>query len=212
MRKLILGLLGATGLAFASAAGATTSITPTEMIKASDEGGIMTFTTPGPDADGVITASFGHSGILAGDFIDYFLFTIDDDGIGSGSLSTSSSFINGLLVNSTNLDITGVFVNNILADLVLKDKDGNPCGTVRSTTCGIFETWAIQGVNIVSGIQNEIRVVGVSRGNGAFGGDATFVPSAVPEPATWGMMLLGFGAIGFSMRRRRRTAGLLQIA
>ena len=125
MRKLILGLLGATGLAFASAAGATTSITPTEMIKASDEGGIMTFTTPGPDADGVITASFGHSGILAGDFIDYFLFTIDDDGIGSGSLSTSSSFINGLLVNSTNLDITGVFVNNILADLVLKDKDGN---------------------------------------------------------------------------------------
>ena len=94
----------------------------------------------------------------------------------------------------------------------MKDKDGNPCGTVRSTTCGIFETWAIQGVNIVSGIQNEIRVVGVSRGNGAFGGDATFVPSAVPEPATWGMMLLGFGAIGFSMRRRRRTAGLLQIA
>ena len=28
---------------------------------------------------------------------------------------------------------------------------------------------------------------------------------AVPEPATWGMMLLGFGAIGFSMRRRRKT-------
>lgn len=26
---------------------------------------------------------------------------------------------------------------------------------------------------------------------------------AVPEPATWAMMLLGFGAIGFGMRRRR---------
>jgi hypothetical protein len=27
--------------------------------------------------------------------------------------------------------------------------------------------------------------------------------SAVPEPATWAMMLLGFGAIGWQMRRRR---------
>jgi hypothetical protein len=36
---------------------------------------------------------------------------------------------------------------------------------------------------------------------------------AVPEPATWAMMLLGFGAMGFSLRRRRPTTGkLLQIA
>ncbi|HVI05623.1 MAG TPA: PEPxxWA-CTERM sorting domain-containing protein [Sphingomicrobium sp.] len=30
--------------------------------------------------------------------------------------------------------------------------------------------------------------------------------SALPEPATWGMMLLGFGAIGFQMRRSRKPA------
>jgi len=30
--------------------------------------------------------------------------------------------------------------------------------------------------------------------------------TAVPEPATWGMMLLGFSAIGFAMRRKRRPA------
>ena len=34
----------------------------------------------------------------------------------------------------------------------------------------------------------------------------------VPEPGTWGMMLMGFGAAGFAMRRRRRSAGLLQVA
>jgi len=27
--------------------------------------------------------------------------------------------------------------------------------------------------------------------------------NAVPEPGTWAMMLLGFGAAGFAMRRRR---------
>ena len=34
---------------------------------------------------------------------------------------------------------------------------------------------------------------------------------AVPEPATWAMMLLGFGGIGMSMRRRRQPV-LAQIA
>lgn len=36
---------------------------------------------------------------------------------------------------------------------------------------------------------------------------------AVPEPATWAMMLLGFGGIGMAMRRgRKQTGRLLQIA
>ena len=30
-------------------------------------------------------------------------------------------------------------------------------------------------------------------------------PGAVPEPATWGMMLLGFGAAGYAMRRRTKV-------
>ena len=31
-----------------------------------------------------------------------------------------------------------------------------------------------------------------------------FSQSAVPEPATWAMMLLGFGAVGTALRRRRK--------
>jgi hypothetical protein len=34
-------------------------------------------------------------------------------------------------------------------------------------------------------------------------------PPAVPEPATWAMMLMGFGATGVAMRRSRRRKGLL---
>ena len=37
--------------------------------------------------------------------------------------------------------------------------------------------------------------------------------SAVPEPSTWAMMLIGFGAVGYGKRRRRRSAiGLPQRA
>ena len=46
-----------------------------------------------------------------------------------------------------------------------------------------------------------------------FPGPATGGPqpvSPVPEPATWAMMLLGFGGIGFAMRRRK--SGVPQLA
>lgn len=45
-----------------------------------------------------------------------------------------------------------------------------------------------------------------SPGEGNFYGaalDSVSVSSAVPEPATWAMMLLGFGLVGFGMRRGR---------
>ena len=43
-------------------------------------------------------------------------------------------------------------------------------------------------------------------------GSAVGVPNVVPEPATWAMMLMGFGAAGYAMRRRRRSAELPQVA
>ena len=35
---------------------------------------------------------------------------------------------------------------------------------------------------------------------------------AVPEPGTWAMMLVGFGAMGLSVRRRRRSQNMPQVA
>jgi hypothetical protein len=35
--------------------------------------------------------------------------------------------------------------------------------------------------------------------------NSSAVAAAVPEPATWAMMLIGFGAVGYSMRRRRAS-------
>ena len=43
--------------------------------------------------------------------------------------------------------------------------------------------------------------------NFSIGGTLTpsAVSAAVPEPATWGLMILGFGAVGFAMRRRAKV-------
>lgn len=41
---------------------------------------------------------------------------------------------------------------------------------------------------------------------------ASSAVAAVPEPATWAMMLMGFGAMGFALRRRKRTSNILQAA
>ena len=46
---------------------------------------------------------------------------------------------------------------------------------------------------------------GGNGGNGGNGGTNP-PPPAVPEPASWVLMILGFGAIGLSIRRRRRRA------
>lgn len=40
----------------------------------------------------------------------------------------------------------------------------------------------------------------------------TAVTGAVPEPATWAMMLIGFGGIGLSLRRRRKFTAAPQFA
>jgi hypothetical protein len=41
-------------------------------------------------------------------------------------------------------------------------------------------------------------------GNGGGGVTTLEIAPAVPEPATWLMMISGFGILGFAMRRRRR--------
>lgn len=48
-------------------------------------------------------------------------------------------------------------------------------------------------------------------GTGTIRGDVS-VAAAVPEPGTWLLMLVGFGAVGASMRRRRPALRLLQQA
>ena len=57
------------------------------------------------------------------------------------------------------------------------------------------------GVNLASGSATLIGALGTQ-------GITGITIAAVPEPGTWAMMLIGFGAIGVAVRRRRSVRGL----
>lgn len=155
---------------------------------------ITTFTPADPEFsvsgnifNGPISADFGRSGIAAGDYIDRYVFTIPQTGTATGSVTTTT----GTLNLPTDLDIDYVTVNGILADNLVN--------------IDYVEFWSVIGVPITYGVENVIEIAFKSYGAGSYGGQATFVPTPVPELGTWAMMLLGVGFAGFAMRRNRRV-------
>jgi hypothetical protein len=59
---------------------------------------------------------------------------------------------------------------------------------------------------------NKVRLVQNSGGGFEFDNLTIGPVSAAPEPGTWAMLLIGFGAVGAAMRSGRRRAGYLTIA
>jgi hypothetical protein len=206
MRKLMLSIVGASSLGMASAAQAGVPVVVTPNNPANPVGEIFV-TAVG--IDGTISATLGHVGIPDGSFEDLFQFHVPTLGTGSGSLTTSVTLDNYL--GSLDTDLLQVYVNGVLANLVLTDANGNVCTDRTVATCGANETWSLNNVTLLPGVLNTIDVIGLSRGNGSYGGNATFVPAPVPEPAAWALMLVGFAGVGFQLRRKR-NAGLAQLA
>ncbi len=143
--------------------------------------------------DGPISATFGRAGIGMGEFTDNFLFTIPQTGLGSGSITT---ILAGLTGGATDLDFLNVTFSNGSGTFVVP----------TMTNFGFMESGGLANLPIMMNVQNTLSVTYLSRGQGSYGGNLTFAPavSPIPEPATWAMMVLGFGAVGFVMRRRRQ--------
>ena len=132
--------------------------------------------------DPLIKAIFFNSYDSGTSFDDTFTFIIPQNGVGSGSISTSfSSTLNNIVIDQ--LIINGVSY------------------TLDSDASG--QSAVVGGIPIVSGIQNYIRVVGTINGAGGdYAGTATFNATAVPEPASWALLISGFAILGGALRRR----------
>ena len=137
---------------------------------------------------------------------------------GSGTLTTDDvSFVNALNgYTAQNITgITGTFNGSTITglapgfmganNLFYLDGpffvDGNGLGftTAAGVSANLFVT---------NGTNYRVNTQGAGLLTGLVTARATpvSVAAAVPEPATWAMMLIGFGAVGVALRRRRRLA------
>jgi hypothetical protein len=184
MRKMILGMLGATAMTVATAANATLVITTPTSVSVS-----------GPSTTDSINYTFGYSDSDTNSpFSETVSWVNDLAGIYAITLSTVATSVNG----PTDVDITAAFVTGtgIGSPLSLS---ANPFNT------DLIENYALAGQALGAGTYT-LTVQGTRGDSGSFGGNVAFEAAAVPEPATWAMMLLGFGAIGWQLRRRRSSS------
>lgn len=97
-------------------------------------------------------------------------------------------------VSFTGLFAAGAGQGTVYYDLYLA---GNLVGTSSVIVSGIAPVFI---TNSYSGLSDEVRINAL---NGfTVYDDVTFSEGAVPEPATWAMMIGGLGLVGGAMRRR----------
>ena len=94
---------------------------------------------------------------------------------------------------------------NVLGVINLQAQFNNNCS---GDPTGTFCNWSAIGVAF-EGTAYSIDFGGTANQTGydniTFGSDTPGGGGAVPEPATWAMMILGFGLVGASLRRRAFT-------
>ena len=190
-------------------------------VTASATAGCADYTTCGPlpitydfDASTPIvldTASIVGPGSTPGDFAQplgstgkYFSVgpsTVTHNNVTIGNDVSSFSLIWGSVDLYNILTVTTmagdtVFTGADIAALIPGFADGDQVSPTSNPIVTFFLT----------GLDQQAVSFNMDSATNAFEIDNIVVNSAVggvPEPATWAMMLLGFGAIGFSMRRRR---------
>lgn len=190
--RLFKAILPATGaaiaaLSMASAAGATvihvggaTTGAPADATYKFD---LTNGSTPfSPFITARYSADYGkHTGTQAVD--DKFVFTIPQNGLGSGNFSTSFT------LSSNKFTLTNILFNGTsYFSQVTKGAHG----------------WSLSIDNplpITANVENTLEIIGSVKGINGYSGNLTF--AAVPEASTWSMLLVGFGAIGAGCRRRR---------
>ncbi len=184
--KFKLAMLAAiSALAIASPAAATVYLVGPPNFIVMPQGGTI-FTAPSivanlsvvPNGPGVFTADFR--------------FTIPQFGLGSGDVTTSYNKINGInyitFIPTAAHPGLGVTFNGNVVPVVLSNH-------------GLTQTASLSNVTILRNMQNDLILTFYAKRYGTIGGTLTF-DTSVPEPATWATFLLGFGFIGFALRRK----------
>lgn len=177
LRKILYAAAGTAALLFSAGARAGALIlSPT----------VVTSVTP--PASGTFGNSFNPA--TNGLFTDNFVIDLTNASLTNGSLISIS------LLTSNNISFTcqGCSIRLDSTAFDVMSSGGLDVFTLSPTLLNIGNhTLSVTG-NVLSGP------------TASYSGTINFNTPPVPEPSTWAMMLLGFGATGLMMRRRRRTA------
>lgn len=191
----------------------------------------------GTNGSTYMTSVFSAS---AGDDLDFWFNYITSDGAGFADygwaalltasldpvaiLFTARTQPSGTIVPGTDLPAVEATLNPASVPIIpggpVWSPLGGDSGTCFDEGCG-YTGWINSTYNIdVAG--NYILAFGVTNWSDqgydsgmAFSGitvGGVPVGGAVPEPGTWAMMLMGFGAVGFAMRRGKAPAAKLRVA
>jgi hypothetical protein len=149
------------------------------------------------------TAGTGAGGVAGSSpFDDVFSFTVTTHGVISGTVSSPFNSANGQTQNLVfrSAEITGgtlggpllfVFSSNGAGLDAHGDLGGTPPPTVNTPIGPGTYTMELKGDNVGNAVSSYTGVLNyLSLGNG------------VPEPATWAMLITGFGLLGLAARRR----------
>ena len=164
-------------------------------VSAPAQAATVTFPVTSPSPAGVITLLPTGPGEVAG-FLGF-------DVSGTGDFLATLTFVNPF----ANATAGGSAVFNFDGDLInFTTGDISGAGVVTTTTNAQGSSIQIDRVNLASGAQTlTFRGTLNPTGNGVarVGGQLALLQTpAIPEPSTWAMFILGFGALGFGMRRR----------
>jgi PEP-CTERM motif len=147
-------------------------------------------TAPQMDLSYIVTSGAGASGSI-------FLYASDTDFMGGNGISTN---IGGS--NSAGGTVTAkVWGGNSDVALDLT----HLIGTLGPLTGTNFSTGATDPFSPISKYSLTLGVIVARTAAGTSSGD--FNVSAIPEPSTWAMMVLGFAGIGFMAYRRKSKTG-----
>ena len=152
-------------------------------------------TTGQPTYHRTLAGSPPSSLSAVGTDVNYQAFNFMVTNNGTYNFGLDSSFDNFLAIYLGSFDPTAP-----LSNILVADDDSNGLNATISTSLLAGTSYFA----IVTGFSNTDSGAFTLTANSREG--STFLASTgdgVPEPATWAMMLLGFGAVGFAMRRQR---------
>jgi hypothetical protein len=162
----------------------------TAQVFTGDTTGSPTFNRPIQNGELAPTALSGTGTAVPYDTLS---FTVSVSGTYTLSLQSAAPFDNYLGLYSVSFDPNAPLTNVLIYD----DDDGGVGGDALINallTSGLTYTAVITGFD-----NNDFGAYSLT-----FSGQGIATPVGdVPEPATWAMMLIGFGAIGASIRYRR---------